>query len=853
MKMYASQPHHLSFLVAFFIITSAFAQPPDSTLRELPDQRTYFSKTYYNARDNTFTTRISPGYVHYLASDGTYQDIDTNLRLDKSGAYYIIDNGLYNVAFTGNFSKGNWDVAYEVPRPVKEKFRDPGKARRPVTRMRWKVLSYGYWDAQENRYRILEEAKSVTPVVSGNVISYLQIFSDIDIHYICGNVGVKEEIVLSQLGRNNLPDPAQYGLSRANTYFVVAMEFFLTPANINAFARRLNGKTPIKQGNNFGFDGDDPIDFEDADSTLHFFFPKDYAYAAADSVTDFSNRVSMRRYFYSDHGKNYMLVGVPWSWIDSAPEGDLIIDPTTNAAMSEDVRLYDGGNYGSDTRLAVGKFQNTGNLKTRTLISFNLTGIPSDAIVLNAQMRLKYYEVIGSGGWVDRWVQAHQMLDSWNEAQADSLKRLTGVNWGAPRGQIGGTNPDANGQFESTQFFWQNEQQTELPKWKSWDLTALTQKWLNGTATNYGVILWATNEDVAGYTFRFHSSEATNQSDRPDLEVVYSTEATTRTVYFLKDHLGSIRATVLDSATAPVIGYDDYDPWGYPLALRTKAIPNAYLQGASKNKFVGMQLDDEYGLNWLHTPVRPYDGLMGRWVTMDPLALKYPSHSPYNYVGNNPLVMIDPYGTDWFYYQAEGEDESTWRYHEGKTATYTNTKGEKVTTKKGFEYLVKYTITGKNTAGAEIGTIQLYKQNELVLNATGVFTGGAGLKPIPEGNFMMRLDVRDSEGPQSIVFKPDGPNAAPHWGIQAIPNRYVEGYDVGGAYGTGRIRLNQVDENLIITPIQKDGYFYHGKLNSYNFTHGCACDRSQTLFNYFWSGAGKDYRGRAPFWVIKNR
>lgn len=388
MKMYASQPHHLSFLVSFLTITSALAQPPDSTLRELPDQRTFFSKTYYNERGNTFTTRISPGYVHYLASDGTFKDIDTNLRLDKSGAYYIIDNGLYNVAFTGNFSKGNWDVAYEVPRPVKEKFRDPGKARPPVTRMRWKVLSYGYWEAQANRYRILEEANAVTPVVSGNTISYPQIFNDIDIHYICGNVGVKEEIVLSQFGRDNLPDPAEYGLSRANTYFVVAMEFFLTPANINVFARRPNGKTPIKQGNSFGFDGDDQIEFEDADSTLHFFFPKDYAYAAADSITDFSNRVSMRRYFYSDRGKDYMLVGVPWNWIDSAPEGDLIIDPTTNAATSVDVRLYEAGNHGSDTKLAVGKFTNANNYKARKLINFNLSGIDSNSHVLRATLKL---------------------------------------------------------------------------------------------------------------------------------------------------------------------------------------------------------------------------------------------------------------------------------------------------------------------------------------------------------------------------------------------------------------------------------------------------------------------------------
>jgi hypothetical protein len=205
----------LDIFAAFLIITAAFAPAPvwtfqpDTTLIELPDQRNYFSKTYYDARSNTFTTRISAGYIHYLAGDGTYKDIDTNLRLDKSGAYYIIDQALYNVAFTGNFTKGNWDVAYEVPRPVKQKFHDPGKPRPPVTRIRWKVLSYGYWDAQKNLYQILEDAQSVPPVVSGNTIDYPDIFPGIDIRYICGNVSVKEEIVLSQFGRDNLPDPAQ--------------------------------------------------------------------------------------------------------------------------------------------------------------------------------------------------------------------------------------------------------------------------------------------------------------------------------------------------------------------------------------------------------------------------------------------------------------------------------------------------------------------------------------------------------------------------------------------------------------------------------------------------------------------
>jgi len=301
----------LTFLAAFLIMKPAFAQRPDSTLVELPDQRTFFSKTYYNAKDNTYTARISAGYQHYLAGDGKFKDIDTNLRLDKSGAYYIIDNGLYNVAFAGSLGQGAYDVAYEVPKPVQQKFRDPSKPPAPVTRIRWKVLSYGYFDRQKNLYQIIQNANAATPAVSGNTIDYPEIFSGIDVRYICGNVSVKEEIVLSQLGRDNLPDPARYGLSRTNAYFVVAMEFLLTPNNLNVFARRQTAKIPIKQGSNFAFDGDDRIDFEDADSTLHFFFPKDYAHAASDSVTGFSNRVSLRRYIYSQGGKHYMLVGVP--------------------------------------------------------------------------------------------------------------------------------------------------------------------------------------------------------------------------------------------------------------------------------------------------------------------------------------------------------------------------------------------------------------------------------------------------------------------------------------------------------------------------------------------------------------
>jgi len=157
------------------------------------------------------------------------------------------------------------------------------------------------------------------------------------------------------------------------------------------------------------------------------------------------------------------------------------------------------------------------------------------------------------------------------------------------------------------------------------------------------VVLWATNETTDGYDLRFYSSEyTTDPTKQPKLEITYSTEL--KTVYFLKDHLGSVRATVLDSATAPVIGYDDYDPWGYPLAQRTKAIPNAYLQGASKNKFTGMEYDDDNGLNWVYFDWRRYIPEIGRWTSPDPLGQKHPEVTPYNYVLNNPMILVDPDG-----------------------------------------------------------------------------------------------------------------------------------------------------------------------------------------------------------------
>jgi hypothetical protein len=47
--------------------------------------------------------------------------------------------------------------------------------------------------------------------------------------------------------------------------------------------------------------------------------------------------------------------------------------------------------------------------------------------------------------------------------------------------------------------------------------------------------------------------------------------------------------------------------------------------------------------------------------------------SPYIDVGNNPLLLVDPNGEDWFYYSERKNDDATWHWHDGDS--YNRSKG----------------------------------------------------------------------------------------------------------------------------------------------------------------------------------
>ena len=75
-----------------------------------------------------------------------------------------------------------------------------------------------------------------------------------------------------------------------------------------------------------------------------------------------------------------------------------------------------------------------------------------------------------------------------------------------------------------------------------------------------------------------------------------------------------------------------------------------------------MEKDDEIkgSGNSYDFGARIYDPRVGRWLACDPLAAKYPNLSPYNFVGNSPILFIDPNGKEIIinYKNALGEYDS---------------------------------------------------------------------------------------------------------------------------------------------------------------------------------------------------
>lgn len=101
--------------------------------------------------------------------------------------------------------------------------------------------------------------------------------------------------------------------------------------------------------------------------------------------------------------------------------------------------------------------------------------------------------------------------------------------------------------------------------------------------------------------------------------------------FFLRDHLGSLRA-VVDANGLPVASYT-YDPFGQ----RTR------VSGIREDE-LGLTGHRYHARSGLHLAAfRAYDARSGRWLSRDPLG-EQGGLNLYAYVSNDPVNLIDPFG-----------------------------------------------------------------------------------------------------------------------------------------------------------------------------------------------------------------
>jgi len=208
-----------------------------------------------------------------------------------------------------------------------------------------------------------------------------------------------------------------------------------------------------------------------------------------------SNAAYAKIIFESTPGYNMLIDDVIWT-----PSGITMVTIQPGPANGKDSFVRDtlpSSNFGNDPQLFVVDYSSPST--ARTYIEFDLSTIPSNAVIVDANLELFYYVFDHSN---QPEVGVYQVAYSWNEMT---------INW-SNQPAFSTASEDVRPLGPATNEF------------VNWNIKNLVQRWVNSTAVNHGVVLKATSElgTSARLFAKFRSSDWGNASERPRLIVSYS-------------------------------------------------------------------------------------------------------------------------------------------------------------------------------------------------------------------------------------------------------------------------------------------------------------------------------------------
>ena len=134
--------------------------------------------------------------------------------------------------------------------------------------------------------------------------------------------------------------------------------------------------------------------------------------------------------------------------------------------------------------------------------------------------------------------------------------------------------------------------------------------------------------------------DAIHSEGQADLHHLYdminNAHSETDCYWYHPDHLGS-SSWITDSA-GTAVQHLHYLPWGEDFVDQRSTNWNAMYTFSAKEK------DTETGYSYFGS--RYYSSDLSVWLSVDPMASKYPSLSPYVYCADNPVRLVDPNGEE---------------------------------------------------------------------------------------------------------------------------------------------------------------------------------------------------------------
>jgi RHS repeat-associated protein len=153
---------------------------------------------------------------------------------------------------------------------------------------------------------------------------------------------------------------------------------------------------------------------------------------------------------------------------------------------------------------------------------------------------------------------------------------------------------------------------------------------------------------LGGYEIYRRINSSTLEVERESLFIENGSKAiaqidndgTTQTIRYQYDnHLGS--ASLELDETGDIISYEEYHPFGTTSYRSGRDVTEVSLK---RYKYVGKERDNETGLYYYGA--RYYGDWIARFVSVDPLAGKFPFYTPYQYSGDNPVTFYDMDGNE---------------------------------------------------------------------------------------------------------------------------------------------------------------------------------------------------------------